>query len=61
MICAYWIPYALDTVANPTGSVTRGVDVRTSNGHRKLFHDQTNVKIATAEIAGRDNGRKIRA
>ena len=41
-----------------SGSVSFGL-VNASSGHSRLFHDHTNVKIATADTAGRASGIAI--
>src|SRR4029079_5285267 len=45
--------------ASPTGKVIPSRVWSISDGHRKSFHDVTNVKIATAAIDGRTIGSSI--
>jgi hypothetical protein len=47
------------SAASPTGSVIWVRSWSISDGHRKSFHDVTNVKIATAAIDGRTIGTRI--
>ena len=59
IVSAYRMPNEPCTVARPTGMVMSFGFVSTSSGHSRLFQDQTNVKIATAETAGRVSGMMI--
>ncbi|WP_207953401.1 hypothetical protein [Paenibacillus agricola] len=43
----------------PIGSVIIASSLIARNGHKKLFHELMNVKIASADIDDRDNGTKI--
>ena len=47
------------SAARPTGSVIPSRVWSISDGHRKSFHDVTNVKIATAASDGRTSGSRI--
>ena len=47
------------SAARPTGSVIPSRVWSISDGHRKSFHDVTNVKIATAASDGRIIGNRI--
>ena len=48
------------SAASPTGSVMPSRVWSISDGHRKSFHDVTNVKIATAASDGRTSGMRDR-
>src|SRR5829696_5416707 len=46
--------------ASPSGSVCMFGSRVIRSGHRKLFHDQMNVRITLVAIAGFDNGNSTR-
>ena len=46
-------------MARPTGIVCSDPADVMMNGQRKLFHEVTNVKIATAAVAGLASGIQI--
>src|SRR6266516_2111568 len=49
----------LNSAARPTGRVLLSGVGSMSDGHRKSFHDVTNVKIATVATVGRTMGSAI--
>ena len=46
-------------IASPTGKVLIDSEFVIINGHIKLFHDETNVNIASVATVGKAKGKAI--